>query len=168
MERAIPLWGGISEYGAAAVLWHPTHKTNQDQWYKAVKDGKLTEAIRTMNPRKRSGPYTVLCNGESFLRARKLLPLYARQKVHLWQCPPKSPHLNPVELFWGWLRRKLRRMDLADLRAKRAPLSKFSYVQRVKSVIRTAAAQRVAKKFAKRLRTSCKQVASRSGAAADN
>ena len=168
LARAIPLWGGISEHGAAAVMWHPTHKTNQDQWYQAVKEGKLTGAIRAINPGKRSGPYTVLCDGESFLHAKKLLPLYERQKVNLWQCPPKSPDLNPIELFWGWLRRKLRRMDLADLRAKRAPLSKLSYVQRVKSVIRTATAQRVAKKFAKRLRTSCKQVVARSGAAADN
>ena len=25
LHRAIPVWGGVSEYGAAAVLWHPTH-----------------------------------------------------------------------------------------------------------------------------------------------
>ena len=80
----------------------------------------------------------------------------------------KSPDLSPVELFWGWLRRKLRRMNLADLRAKRAPLDKPSYLLRIKSVIRTYTAQRVAKKFAKRLRSSCKQVVQRSGAAADN
>ena len=59
-------------------------------------------------------------------------------------------------------------MDLADLRAKRRPLGKTAYVQRVKSFIRSQKAQQAAKKFAARFRRTCKQVLDRDGAAADN
>ena len=110
----------------------------------------------------------MLCDGESFLRAKKSMQAHRRKSVSLWTCPPKSPDLNPVEMFWGWLREKLRKMDLADLRKKRAPLGKTSYVLRIKSVIQTNKAQTVAKAFAKKLRSTCKQVVNRQGAAADN
>ena len=86
----------------------------------------------------------------------------------LWNLPAKSPDLNPVEMFWSWLRRKLRAMDLADLRKKRRPLGKTAYTVRVKSVMRTQRAQPVAKGFAKAFRKACRQVVSRKGAVADN
>ena len=79
----------------------------------------------------------------------------------LWNLPAKSPDLNPVEMFWSWLRRKLRAMDLADLRKKRRPLGKTAYTVRVKSVMRTQRAQTVAKGFAKAFRKACRQVVSR-------
>ena len=93
---------------------------------------------------------------------------YRPKRIQLWVVPPKSPDLNPVEMFWSWLRRKLRMMDLADLRAKRRPLGKTAYVQRVKGVIRSQKAQQAAKKFAARFRTTCTQVFDRGGAAAEN
>ena len=82
--------------------------------------------------------------------------------------PAKSPDLNPVEMFWGWLRKKLRCMDLDDLRKKRRPLGKTAYTARVKNVMKTAKAQTVGKNVAGRFRTACKQVVDRGGAAADN
>ena len=93
---------------------------------------------------------------------------YRGKKVTLWAVPPKSPDLNPIEMFWGWLRRKLRQMDLADLRLKRRPLGKLAYTTRVKKVIKSQKAQEVAKNYAKRLRKTCQQVVDRKGAAADN
>ena len=89
IARAIPLWGGVSEGGFAPVLWHPKHKTNQVEWSRAVLDGKLTGAIRILKPSKRYGPYTVLCDGESFLRAKESKLAHRRKKVCLWTCPPK-------------------------------------------------------------------------------
>ena len=71
-------------------------------------------------------------------------------------------------MFWGWMRKKLRKMDMADLRAKRAPLDKAAYTARIKSVMRSAKAQQVAKAYAKKLRSACQQVIRRKGAAADN
>ena len=93
---------------------------------------------------------------------------FAAKMIKLWDVPAKSPDLNPVEMFWGWLRRKLRRMDLEDLRKKRRALSKPEYTARIKRVIQTNRAQEVAKSFAKRFRKTCRQVSDRGGAAADN
>ena len=76
--------------------------------------------------------------------------------------------MNPVEMFWGWLRKKLRSMDLEDLRKKRRPLGKTTYIARVKRVLKSAKAQAVAQNAAGRFRKACKQVADRNGAAADN
>ena len=70
---------------------------------------------------------------------------YQRRNIKLWDCPAKSPDLNPIELFWGWLRKVLRRMDMADLARKRKPLEKTAYVARVKAVMRSA------RRFAQRL-----------------
>ena len=75
--------------------------------------------------------------------------------------------MNPVEMFWGWIRKKLRLMDLADLRKKRAILGKTAYTMRVKSVMKTQKAQNVAENMAIRFRKACQQVADRKGAAAD-
>ena len=146
----------------------PEAQNNQDEWSQAVREGKLTGAIRSVSPANRTGPYIVLCDGEQFLRAKKSMLAYRRRNVTLFTCPPKSPDLNPVEMFWGWLRKSLRRMDLLDLRKKRKPLSKPAYISRVKNVIRSAKAQSVAKAYAGRLRSACRQVLARGGAAADN
>ena len=168
LHRAIPLWGGLSVDGFAPVLWHPNKKTNQDEWSKAVREGKLTDALRLLNPKKKSGPWTILCDGESFLRANKSRAAYAFEKINLWAVPPKSPDLNPIEMFWGWLRKKLRKMDLADFRNNHPPLNKAAYITRVKGVMRSHKAQTVARSCAARFRKTCKQVVERGGAAADN
>jgi hypothetical protein len=168
LSRSIPLWGGVSESGFAPVLWHPTKKTNKGEWSKAVRKGKLTEALRFLNPRNTTGPWTILCDNESFLRARVCNTAYRAKKITLWGVPPKSPDLNPVEMFWGWLRKKLRLMDLADLGSKRRPLGKLAYTMRAKRVIKTQKAQSVAKNIAGRFRKACEQVVKRRGAAADN
>ena len=168
LHRAIPLWGGLSEDGFAPVLFHPKKKTNQDEWSQAVREGKVTEALRRLNPRKKSGPWSILCDGESFLRAKKSMAAYRLKKIVLWDVPVKSPDLNPIELFWGWIRKRLRHMDLDDLRKKKPLLGKAAYVVRVKGIMRTRKAQLVAKAFASRLRKTCQQVVDRKGAAADN
>ena len=71
-------------------------------------------------------------------------------------------------MFWGWTRRRLRLMDVKDLRLKRKPLGKTAYVQRVKTLFRSAKAQGVAKKFAKKFRSTCKEVLENGGAGARN
>ena len=71
-------------------------------------------------------------------------------------------------MFWGWIRKKLRNMDLADLRKKHPPLDKAAYVARMKGIMRSQKAQRVAQSYAARFRKTCKQVVERDGAAADN
>ena len=169
ISKSIPLWGGLSENGFAPVHWHlDSKKTNKEKWSQEVRSGALTVALRSLNPKKKTGPWTILCDGESFLQADMSMSAYRPKRIQLWVVPPKSPDLNPVEMFWSWLRKKLRLMDLADLRAKRRALGKTAYVQRVKGVIRSQKAQAVAKKCAAKFRKTCKQVFDRGGAAADN
>ena len=93
---------------------------------------------------------------------------YAKKRILIWDVPPKSPDLSPIEMFWGWTRRQLRLMDLKDLRLKRKPLGKIAYVQRVKTLFRSARAQNVAEKFAKKFRSTCKEVLKNKGAGARN
>ena len=114
-----------------------------------------------MNPKTKTGPWTILCDGEGFLRAKVSLAAYRAKKITLWDVPAKSPDMNPIEMYWGWIRRKLRLMDLADLRLKRRPLGKFAYIIRVKNVMKTEKSQTVAKNFARRFRTACQQVLKR-------
>ena len=166
LKRALPIWGGISEDGFEPVLWHPTKKTNNQEWSAAVREGKLSTALRKLNPRQRSGSWTVLCDGESFLRHTSCMKAYAIKRIELWQVPASSPDLNPIEMFWGWVMRQLRLKDLADLRMKRPPLGKTAYIQRVKTLFRSAKAQGVAKNLARRFRKTCKEVLEKKGGAA--
>ena len=83
----------------------------------------------------------------------------------MWQIPPKSPDLNPVERFWGWLRKRLVARDRADLKAKRPPLTKTAFRARVAAICKTKHAQKVAKNFAKVLRKVCTAVVAKRGAA---
>ena len=62
----------------------------------------------------------------------------------------------------------MRRMDITDLKKKRAPMGKIAYVVKIKTMIKSTKAQRVAIAIAGKLRSSCKQVAKRGVAAADN
>ena len=143
-------------------------KTNAEECSQAVRDGRLTQALRSLNPRRKTGPWTILCDGESFLRAKDSVAAYRSKKIVLWAVPAKSPDLKPVEMFWGWLRQKLRTLDLHDLRLKRPPLSRMAYTARVKSVLKSQKAQAVASSYAGRFRRTCQEVVDRKGGAADN
>ena len=62
---------------------------------------------------------------------------YAKKRILIWDVPPKSPDFSPIEMFWGWLRKQLRHMDLEDLRKKRPLMDKAGYTARVKSIMRS-------------------------------
>ena len=166
LDQCVPLWGGISEGGMAIVTVHPNKKLSVDEWAAAVGGGELTRAIRELEPVRPNGPWVVLCDNESFLSSKKcsLPAAYRRAKVRLWHVPPKSPDLNPVEKFWGWLRKELRRMDLAALRAGQPALDKKAYIRRVRALCATQRAQRAAKAHARSLRTVCEEVVRKHGA----
>ena len=166
LSRAVPMWGGCSYGGFAVVLFHPQKKLTKEEWATALRAGKLTNAIRSVSTRKRGGPWTVLCDNEKFLRAKVVIPEYARCNVKLWKMPAKSPDLNPIEKFWGWLRKQLLAKDLADLKAGRRPVGKTAFKIRVRNICRTQRAQRVAANCARNLRKAAQTVLMRKGAAA--
>ena len=97
-------------------------------------------------------------------RYKKCMKACARKRVKLWFVPPRSPDLNPVERFWAWLRKELRRRDLDDLRSKRPVLGKTAYKQRVRNVFRSQKAQQAAKNLAKSFKKTCQKVVRLRGA----
>ena len=165
LSRAIPLWGGISEGGFAEVIVHKKKKMTQDEWVGCVRAGKLTGAIRQLKPKLPRGPWHVICDNESFLHAKDSVKAYAARPLKMWHIPPRSPDLNPVEKFWGWLRRELRRRDLEDLRLKRPVLGKMACLRRVRAVLKTKKSQNMAKRFASSLKKTCVEVVAKKGAA---
>ena len=151
--RMIPIWGGVGPGGFATVLWHDERKTDNVEWSAAVRAGSLTQALRAVNPQKKTGPWKVLCDNESFLEHATSKAAYRRARVTLLHIPAGSPDLNPVEKFWGWTRKRLHKMDLADLRAGRPVPGKTAYKQRVRRLLSSAIAQQKAKNFYGNLRT---------------
>ena len=165
IARAVPMWGGVSEGGFSIVVIHEQKKLSTPEWVRAVHAGKLKSAITDLQPVSRRGPWSVLCDNESFLTTDLSLTAYERCGVTLWQIPARSPDLNPVEKFWSWLRRRLRQLDLADLVAKRAPLGRTAWIRRMENVCKSQRACRVAAKCAGGLRKVCKEIIKKQGAA---
>lgn len=163
--RVIPLWGGLASGGYASVLWHEFRKTDAEEWSATVRSGELIAALRAVNNGKKNGPWTILCDNESFLRAKVCLPLYDRKNIKLWKLPARSPDLNPIEKMWGWARKRLTAMDLANLAAHRPVLKKPEYKARIKRLLASADAQRVAARFATNLHTVALRVKKAKGAA---
>ena len=79
--------------------------------------------------------------------------------------PPRSPDLNPVELYWAWLKKHLRAMDLKDAVAKKPVISKVLYKQRIRAVIKSQKSQQVAAACAKKWVKTCQRVFAANGAA---
>ena len=147
------------------MVFHKTKKLTVAEWQKVVASGKLATAIKALKPVKRSGPWSVLCDNESFLRAKTVAKAHRDSGVTLWKMPAKSPDLNPVERVWAWLRKRLRALDLQDAVAKKKVLSKAAYRARVRRVLRSKKAQAVAAACAKGLRSVCREVVKNKGAA---
>ena len=165
ITAAVPLWAGLSAGGVAAVTFHKKKKLSDVEWSSAVREGKLRMAIRSLQPVKPNGPWHILCDNEAFLRAPKSREAHRDTGMVLWKLPPRSPDLNPIEKYWSWLRKQLRRRDLADLVLKRPALTKAGYTKRVKSVLRSRVSQRVAKNCAIGLKRVCQEVIAKKGAA---
>jgi hypothetical protein len=165
LSRALPLWGGCSPGGFAAVLWHENKKITAEEWAEAVEAGKLKQAILSLNPSRRRGPWYIIADNEGFLRAPAAQAAHEKLPVRLWRIPAGSPDLNPVEKFWAWLRRHLVAMDLKDLREGRAAASKPAFKARVQRLLKTQSAQRVAASCSAGLRKVCRKVILKDGSA---
>ena len=88
-------------------------------------------------------------------------------KISMSSLPSRSPDLNSVERFRGWLKKKLKRMDLADAMKKRPVLGKTAYKARVRNILKTKKAQTMAATYANinSFRKACKEVVKKKGAA---
>ena len=155
LDRAVPLWGGLAAGGFAVVAFHPRKKLKKEEWAKIVHAGKLVSAIRCVNPTNPCGPWHVLCDNERFLDARSSKAAHRAANVKLWHIPPKSPDLNPVERFWGWLRRALLQLDMQDLEAGRPVPARAAYRQRIRQLLASQRARRAAANYAASFRKTC-------------
>ena len=164
-SRAVPMWGGIGTGGFGLVMFHKWKKVNQAEWTAAVEKGRLVEACKSARPDRQRGPWRLLCDNESFLKGKETQAAHDKAAVELWHIPPRSPDLNPVERFWGWLRKRLRAMDLADLRAGRKAVKKTALKARVRNLLKTQKAKQVAKSFVLSLPKTRAEVKKRKGAA---
>ena len=164
-SRVLPLWAGIGKSGVADIFWHEHRKTNAEEWAESIDTGILLEGLKKVNQGKRSGPWKVLCDNESFLRADISAAAHRRWRVGLIKLPARSPDLNPVEMFWAWLRKRLRALDLDDFVKKRPVPGKEAYKARVRRVLRSRQAQDVASKcFASLHKTAAEVDANEGGA----
>ena len=136
LARLVPLWGGLAANGFSVIFFHPRRKTDSEDWSKMVRQGGLTKALKSLNPKHQRKSWRVLCDNESFLQSDESKAAHKKAKVRLWQIPAKSPDLNPVEKFWAWLRKKLGKMDLADLVANRPVPGPTAYKERVRRVLK--------------------------------
>ena len=50
--RIVPLWGGLSEGGFSVITFHKKRKLTSEEWCHVVRRGKLTAAIRALEPSK--------------------------------------------------------------------------------------------------------------------
>ena len=165
LARAIPLWGAISPKGFSEICFHKTKKLSTDEWVRCCNGGALTQAVQRLKPSRGHAPWALLCDNEKFLDAKAAKAVYKKKHIKLLHIPKRSPELNPIESFWGWLRRALRLRDLRDLRLGRPPLGKTAYKARVKAVLRSKKAQAVAKAKFNRFKKVCQEVVRKKGAA---
>ena len=88
LERAVPMWGGCSADGFSVITFHAKKKPNAEEWAKAVTRGALATAIQALKPVLVNGPWHVLCDNESFLRAAVSSAAHTNAKVMLWKILP--------------------------------------------------------------------------------
>ena len=157
LDHSLPIWAGISPLGVQELVIHPTKKCQVDEWVAAVHSDKMKAMTKRLQP-KAKRPFVLHCDGERFLTAKASKAAYKKVGVELLTIPRKSPDLNPIEKFWGWLKKELRMRDLADLQKKRKPLGQTAFKARVRSVLRAKRTQTVAGNFAKDLLRVCRAV----------
>ena len=162
-SRAVPLWGGLSEGGFHVVTFHQARKLTAAAWCCVVRSGKLTKAIKALDPTKADGPWKVLCDNEAFMHTAASKRAMAAEGISLWEVPAASPDLNPVEKFWAWLRKRIRNLDREDLRKRRPPINPFAFKARVRSILASRRAQAVASRIAAGFRKTCKEVIAKKG-----
>ena len=165
LKRAVPLWGGIGAGGFGIVTFRKKKKLCQEEWVKALRAGKLVAACRQARPDRTNGPWRVLCDNESFLDGRDSKREYAKTSVQLWHVPPRSPDLNPVERFRAFLRKRLRAMDMKDLKDKKPPVGKAELKRRVRMVVQTKTAKETSKRMLRSLLKTAQIVIKKKGAA---
>ncbi|CAK0908170.1 unnamed protein product, partial [Prorocentrum cordatum] len=158
LSRALPMWGGISGGGAAPVIFHAKKKIKKGGWAQAV-PGHLFTALLAIDPGRRRGPFRILCDSETFLTSSVCQGARDAKSIRLMHVPARSPDLNPVEVHWSWLRRRLRALDLKGAQCKREVPGALAYQQRVRAVMKSAKSRAVAGNIMRGPQKKCAKIA---------
>lgn len=113
-ERGKPITGMVSgrKYKRVGIVAAQLGKSIiEPLQYSGTMDSALFEAWfeTRLLPALPTNTFVVMDNA-SFHRKSKLLPLAAQAGISLIFLPPYSPNLNPIERFWAWLKRYLRKI----------------------------------------------------------
>ena len=90
------MWAGCAEGGMPIVGFHPRKKLCGADWARTAARGDLVKAVKAVSP-KRKGPWSALCDNESYLRSKESQTALKIAGVKLRKMPAKSPDLNPAE-----------------------------------------------------------------------
>ena len=129
LERAIPLWAGISEGGGCGpVLFHSRKKCSVEEWARAIKGGSMGAPLRKLNPRNKGRPLRVLCDGEGFLHSQgRAGGVPAAFHLVMEDAAPKSG-LEPRREVLVVASQGTAAARFADYRQKKACLTKAQYI----------------------------------------
>jgi len=113
-ERGKPLMGTVSghKYQRTGIVAAQMNKAIlAPLQYDGTMDSVLFEAwfATCLLPSLPKNTVIVMDNA-SFHRKSKLYPLAEQAEVRLVFLPPYSPELNPIEHFWAWIKRYLRKI----------------------------------------------------------
>lgn len=165
LSRCVPMWGGVGPGGFGLVFFHSYRKIATTEWVPAVRNGSLTAALRASRSSRCRAPWRILCDNESFLNSADTRRAHEHKRIELVHVPPRSPDLNPVEMYWAWLRRQLRAKDLADLTLRRPPITKQGLKIRIRALVRSPRGNEVARNCFGKLLAKCQECVDRGGAA---
>ncbi|CAK0838890.1 unnamed protein product, partial [Prorocentrum cordatum] len=119
------------------------HAWRRPPWARWLRNWRGT-AIKARGRVDKRGPWHVLYDSAHFLTSTACQRAYEGAEVVLWHVLAHSAHVNQVEQWWGWLRKKLRAMDFADSLAKPPVSGTMPYKECVRGVIHSAKSQAVA------------------------
>ena len=86
----------------------------------------MTEALRFLNLRNKHGPWTILCDGESFLRAKAARVAYLAKKISLWFGTCEEPRSQPSGNVLGVVAEETSLVGFGGLAEKKATVGEDS------------------------------------------